>query len=82
MESLTLRGNGVRSGQRKLLGRDDVFAESQEGSGYWSDKKVKETAQIEQHVPGPRGEREKERMIYPKNCQNRPDYSPGLWSET
>ena len=55
----------MRSGQRKLLGRDDVFAESQEGSGYWSDKKVKETAQIEQHVPGPRGEREKERMIYP-----------------
>lgn len=82
MESLTLRGNGVSSGQRKLLGGDDVYAESEEGSGYWSDKRVKETVQIEQHVPGPRGEREKERVIYLKNCQNRPDYNPGLWSET
>ena len=82
LESLTLRGNGVSSGQRKLLGGDDIYTESQEGSGYWSDKRVKETAQIEQHVLRPRGEGEKECMMYLKNCWSRPGYNPGLWSET
>lgn len=81
LESLTLRGNGVSSGRRKLLGGDDVYAESQERSGYWSDKSLRETAQTDQPVPRPRGKREKESIIYLKNCQNRPDYNPGLWSQ-